>query len=367
MAEYRLSCVVNDWRAQGVPANDSDLVAIENRLQQYEPILLANPQRFVTFPIHFHEIWKEYKRHASTFWVPEEVDLSKDLSDWNGKLNESERYFIGHILAFFASFDGIVNENLTGRFMTEVQIPEARSFYGFQVMIENVHSEVYSLLIDTYISDPTEKDKFFHAVDNFPSIGKMAQWALKWTGSDRPFNQRILAYTCIEGIMFSGPFCSIYWLKKRGLMPGLTQSNEFISRDEGLHMDFGVLVSNSLKYPASPTTIREIITETVDLCREFICESLPCALIGMNSGEMSQYIEYIADRLMTKLTGEKIYNAVNPFKWMELISISGKTNFFEKKVTEYSKYGTNFDVVSGTQPSSEKKTEGDNDFTFNDF
>ena len=351
--EQYLHTIVNTWRQYGVPANNEYMIDIENKLQTFEPILTPNPQRFVLFPIQNHEIWQMYKKHESTFWVAEEIDLSKDLDHWYHRMNDNERHFIGHVLAFFASFDGIVNENLTSRFICEIQIPEARAFYGFQIMIENIHSEVYSLLIDTYISDPQEKHKFFHAIDNFPSVKKMADWAMKWTSSNVPFNQRILAYTCIEGIMFSGPFCAIYWLKKRELMPGLTYSNELIARDEGLHMDFGVLIHKCLKYPASIETTKEIVLEAVNLCREFICESLPCALIGMNSDEMSQYIEYVADRLLVKLIGEKMFNAKNPFVgWMELISIPAKTNFFERKVAEYVKSGTNYDIITGTTQSN---------------
>ena len=322
---------------------------IEKELEKYEPLLIENNNRFVILPINYHDIWKMYKKHQSTYWVAEEIDLLKDIDHWNKELSPNDRHFITYVLAFFASFDGIVNENLTERFMSEVQIPEARSFYGFQIMIENVHSEVYSLLIDTFISDPLEKDKIFKAIENFPSIKKMAQWAIKWTKSDLPFNRRILAYTCIEGIMFSGPFSSIYWIKKRGIMPGLTFSNELISKDEGLHMEFGILMHNSLKYPANTNIIHEIVTECVDLCREFINESLPCKLIGMNSNDMTQYIEYVADRLLIKLGAPKIWNSTNPFVgWMEMISLETKTNFFERKVAEYSKSKSNMDIITGT-------------------
>lgn len=328
---------------------------IEKKLEQFEPLLIENKDRFVLLPINYHDIWQMYKKHQSTYWVAEEIDLLKDIDHWNKDLSPNDRHFITYVLAFFASFDGIVNENLTERFMSEVQIPEARTFYGFQVMIENVHSEVYSLLIDTFISDPIEKAKVFKAIENFPSIKKMAEWALKWAKSDLPFNRRILAYTCIEGIMFSGPFSSIYWIKKRGIMPGLTFSNELISKDEGLHMEFGILMHNSLKYPATTEVIHEIVTESVNLCREFISESLPCKLIGMNSTEMTQYIEYVADRLLTKLGAPKIWNSVNPFTgWMEMISLETKTNFFERKVAEYSKSKSNLDIITGNNNTDNK-------------
>ena len=336
--------------------NSEEHIYLEKQLEKYEEILKKSDKRFVILPIKYHEVWRQYKSHEAVDWVAEDIRLDKDFHDWNTKLNADERWFITYILAFFASFDGIVNENLTERFMSEVQIPEARAFYAFQIRIETVHSEVYSRLIEAYVSDPTEQEKVFNALEHFPSIRKMADWAMKWTQSDLPFNRRILAYTCIEGIMFSGPFSAIYWLKKRGLMAGLTHSNELISRDEGLHMAFGVLIHNLLKYPADNDTIIEIVSETVALCHEFISESLPCSLIGMNQKDMNTYIEFVADRLLTQLSVPKIYNVSNPFVgWMELISMENKTNFFEKPVAEYNKATTNYGIINKTSTGGDVK------------
>lgn len=304
-----------------------------------EPILQDNPGRFVLFPIKHDDIWQWYKKQEACFWTAEEIDLQADLSDWNNKLNEDEQYFIKHILAFFAASDGIVNENLAENFVNEVQYTEAKFFYGFQIMMENIHSETYSLLIDTYIKDKQERDKLFNAIENFPAIKKKADWALKWIESDS-FAERLIAFAAVEGIFFSGSFCSIFWLKKRGLMPGLTFSNELISRDEGMHCDFAVhLHNNHLVNQVPKERIKQIITEALDIEREFVTESLPVALIGMNSKSMTQYLEFVTDRLLTSLNCEKIYDAQNPFDFMELISLEGKTNFFEKRVGEYQKSG----------------------------
>ena len=287
------------------------------------------------FPIQDQEIWQMYKKQIDCFWRAEEIDLSKDLGDWDS-LQKDEKYFISMILAFFAASDGIVLENLATRFMGEVQLSEARAFYGFQIAMENVHSETYSLLIDTYIKDREEKTNLFQAMDNFPCIKKKADWAIKWIHDKRSsFATRLVAFACIEGIFFSGAFCSIYWLKKRGLMPGLTFSNELISRDEALHTEFAVLLYSKLNKQVSKSKVIEIIKDAVEIEKEFICEALPCRLIGMNSELMCQYIEFVADRLIVQLGHDKIYNSKNPFDFMEMISIEGKTNFFEKRVAEY--------------------------------
>lgn len=301
-----------------------------------EPILTENPNRYVMFPIEDHDIWKQYKKQMDCFWRAEEVDLSKDYKDWE-KLSNNEKHFIKMVLAFFAASDGIVLENLGMRFMSEVQISEARAFYGFQIMMENIHSEMYSLLIDSYIKDREEKTKLFKAVENFECINKKANWAIKWIHDKRSaFATRLVAFACVEGIFFSGSFCAIYWLKKRGLMPGLTFSNELISRDEGMHTDFAVLLYTKLQKKISKVRIYEIIKEAVEIEKEFICEALPCRLIGMNQDNMKQYIEFVADRLVVQLGYDKIYNSANPFDFMEMISIEGKTNFFEKRVGDYS-------------------------------
>ena len=301
-----------------------------------DPLLTENPHRYVMFPIQDDEIWKSYKKQMDCFWRAEEIDFSKDLTDWV-KLNEKEKMFVKMILAFFAASDGIVLENIAMRFMSEVQLPEARAAYGFQIMMENIHSEVYSLLIDTYIKDAREKDRLFHALDNYPCIKKKADWALKWINDKRSsFATRLVAFACVEGIFFSGAFCSIYWLKKRGLMPGLTFSNELIARDEGMHTEFAVLLFTKMQRKMKKSRIYEIIKEAVVIEKEFICEALPCRLIGMNAKLMSQYIEFVADRLVVQLGYDKIYNTSNPFDFMEMISMEGKTNFFEKRVGDYS-------------------------------
>ena len=300
-----------------------------------ELLLAPDDNRFVMFPIKCDDIWKMYKKQMDCFWRAEEIDLSKDLNNWD-TLNADEKYFISLILAFFAASDGIVLENLASRFMNDVQLAEARAFYGFQIMMENVHSETYSLLIETYIKDKEEKSKLFNAISNYPCIKKKSDWAQKWIHDNRSsFATRLVAFACVEGIFFSGAFCSIYWLKKRGLMPGLTFSNELISRDEALHCEFAVLLYSKLQKKIDKGRIHEIIKEAVEIETEFICHALPCKLIGMNSDLMIQYIKFVADRLVVQLGYKKIYNVTNPFPWMELISLESKTNFFEKRVSEY--------------------------------
>jgi len=307
-----------------------------------EPLLDPNPDRFCAFPIKYHDIWEMYKKAEASFWTAEEIDLSEDQKHWNS-LNENEKHFISHVLAFFAASDGIVLENLAVRFMKDIQIPEARAFYGFQIMIESIHSEVYSLLIDTYIKDPVQKTQLFHAIETVPIIKKKADWALKWiheeSHSTSSFAERLIAFACIEGIFFSGSFCAIFWIKKRGMMPGLTFSNELISRDEGLHCDFACLLYKHLNNKLDYSVILEIVKSAVELEKEFICEALPIDLIGMNKTLMSSYIEFVADHLLSSLGVDRYYNTVNPFDWMELISLQGKTNFFEKRVAEYQKAG----------------------------
>ena len=301
-----------------------------------EALLEENENRYVMFPIQDQDIWSSYKKMMDCFWRPEEIDFSKDMAHWT-KLTDNEQYFIKMILAFFAASDGIVIENLGARFMSEVQLPEARAAYGFQLMMENIHSETYSLLIDSYIKDPVEKDKLFKALHNFPCIKKKADWAIKWINDNRSsFATRLIAFACVEGIFFSGAFCSIYWLKKRGLMPGLTFSNELIARDEGMHTDLAVLLFSRLKKGKNKKRVEEIFREAVAIEKEFIVTALPCKLIGMNATLMSQYIEFVADRLLVQLGFDKIWNAANPFDFMEMISLEGKTNFFEKRVGDYS-------------------------------
>ena len=300
-----------------------------------DPLLTPDDNRFVMFPIKDQDIWQMYKKQVDCFWRAEEIDLSKDQQHWDS-LTGDEQHFISVILAFFAGSDGIVLENLASRFMGEVQIAEARAFYGFQIAMENIHSETYSLLIDSYIKDDVQKEKLFNAIAIFPCIKKKAEWAQKWIKDNRSsFATRLVAFACIEGIFFSGAFCSIYWLKKRGLMPGLTFSNELISRDEALHTEFAVLLYSKLLKKVNKSRIYEIIKEAVEIETEFICDALPCRLIGMNSQLMTQYIQFVADRLSLQLGYDKIYNVQNPFDFMELISLEGKSNFFEKRVSEY--------------------------------
>jgi ribonucleoside-diphosphate reductase beta chain len=306
-------------------------------MQQEEVLLKENKDRFVILPINYPAIWEMYKRHEASFWTAEEIDLSADQKDWEN-LNDGERHFISHILAFFAASDGIVNENLAVNFMSEVQVPEARCFYGFQIMMENIHSETYALLIDTYIKDPKERTHLLHAIDTVPCVQKKAQWALRWIEKGS-FGQRLVAFAAVEGIFFSGSFCSIFWLKKRGLMPGLTFSNELISRDEGLHCEFACLLYGMLQNKLSKEEVYEIISEAVEIEKEFISEALPVNLIGMNARLMMQYIEFVADRWLVELGYDKKYHATNPFDFMEMISLQGKTNFFEKRVGDYQKSG----------------------------
>lgn len=305
------------------------------RMNNNEPLLKSDDKRYVMFPIKDNDIWSMYKKAEDSFWRVEEVDLSKDLSDWN-TLDDSEKYFISMILAFFAASDGIVLENLGLRFMAEVQIAEAKAFYGFQIAMENIHSIMYSQLIETYIKDPINKDKLFNALENFECIKKKANWAIKWINDDKSeFVTRLVGFACVEGIFFSGAFCAIYWLKKRGLLPGLTFSNELISRDEALHTEFAILLYHKLENKLENHKLEQIIKEAVEIEKEFICDALPCKLIGMNNKLMSQYIEFVADRLAVQFGINKIYNSSNPFDFMEMISIEGKTNFFEKRVGEY--------------------------------
>lgn len=309
------------------------------RLDKEEPLLKENPNRFVIFPLKYHDIWAYYKKAVASFWTVEEVDLGKDMKDWEA-MTDDERFFISRVLAFFAASDGIVNENLVERFSKEVQVSEARFFYGFQIAIENIHSEMYSKLIETYIRDPVERNRLFNAIFEFPCIKKKADWALRWIADDEAsFAERVIAFAAVEGIFFSGSFAAIFWLKKRGLMPGLTQSNELISRDEGLHRDFACLMYKHIENKLSTEQIYSIIRDAVKIEQEYLTESLPCDMIGMNCRLMAQYIEFVADHLLVELGCDKLYNAKNPFDFMENISIDGKTNFFEKKVSEYQRPG----------------------------
>ena len=312
-----------------------------------EPLCVPNKNRFVLFPIKYHDIWRKYKEAESSIWTTEEIDLSADQKDWE-TLDKGEQHFIKHVLAFFAASDGIVLENLAERFMSDITIPEARCFYGFQIAMENIHSETYSLLIDTYIKDAEEKDKLFNAIETVPAVAKKANWAIRWIGSQATFAERLIAFAAVEGIFFSGSFCAIFWLKKRGLMPGLTFSNELISRDEGLHCDFACLLYEShIRNRLSQERVKFIIEEAVSIEKEFITEALPVKLIGMNNELMASYIEFCADRLVAALGHEKLYGTKNPFDFMEMISLTGKTNFFEKRVGEYSKAG----VMAGNAES----------------
>ena len=312
---------------------------LDTKITVEEPILKENPNRFVLFPIQHNDIWEMYKKQEASIWTAEELDLSPDLVDWESKLNDDERFFIKHVLAFFAASDGIVNENLAENFLSEVQYTEAKFFYGFQVMMENIHSETYSLLIDTYIKDTKEKNYLFNAIETFEPVKKKADWAMRWIDNGS-YAERLISFAAVEGIFFSGSFCSIFWLKKRGLMPGLTFSNELISRDEGLHCDFAcMLYNNHLVNKLPKEQVQKIIADAVEIEKEFVTESLPVRLIGMNSDLMSQYIEFVADRLLTELGNDKIYNTSNPFDFMDMINMQGKTNFFEKRVGEYQKAG----------------------------
>ncbi|KAH9938560.1 beta subunit of ribonucleotide reductase [Fomitopsis serialis] len=331
--------------------------------EHMEPLLIESKRRFVLFPIQYHEIWQMYKKAEASFWTVEEIDLSKDLHDWNNRMNDNERHFISHVLAFFAASDGIVNENLVERFSNEVQAAEARCFYGFQIMMENIHSETYSLLIDTYINDPKQREHLFDAIETIPCIKRKADWALRWISDQRSsFAERLVAFAAVEGIFFSGSFASIFWLKKRGLMPGLTFSNELISRDEGMHTDFACLLFCHLKRRPHPDVVRRIIAEAVAIEQEFLTDALPCGLIGMNSTLMCQYIEFVADRLLVALSMEKMYDATNPFDFMDMISLQGKTNFFEKRVSDYAKAGVAASAASGKSEVSVKSFSLEEDF-----
>jgi ribonucleoside-diphosphate reductase subunit M2 len=328
-------------------------VSMELReLEQEEPLLRPNPRRWVMFPLQNQEIWEMYKKHEASFWTAEEVDLSQDNKDWD-RLTDPERHFVKHVLAFFAASDGIVLENLASRFSTEVQLPEARAFYGFQMAMENIHSETYSLLIEQYLRDPREKDLVFDAIHTMPAVKAKAEWAVKWMNHENSFAERIVAFAAVEGVLFSGSFCAIYWLKKRGLMPGLTFSNELISRDEGLHAEFACLLYSLLEHKLPEDVAHGIIREAVDVERHFICEALSCDLIGMNNELMTKYIEFVADRLLSALGHSKLFGSTNPFDWMELISLQGKTNFFEKRVGEYQKAG----VMSSATPGGSGQEE----------
>ncbi|CAK8988071.1 unnamed protein product [Durusdinium trenchii] len=307
-------------------------------LEKNDPLLKENPRRWVMFPLQYPEVWEMYKKHEASFWTAEEIDLAQDNKDWL-KLAESEQHFVKHVLAFFAASDGIVLENLAQQFSSEVQIPEARAFYGFQIAMENIHSETYSLLIEQYIKDPKEKDDLFDAIHTMPAIRDKASWAIQWMNRESSFAERLVAFAAVEGILFSGSFCAIFWLKKRGMMPGLTFSNELISRDEGLHADFACLLYGMLQHKLPEEVVHDIIRGAVDVERKFICGALSCDLVGMNKDLMTQYIEFVADRLLTALGHSKIFGSANPFDWMELISLQGKTNFFEKRVGEYQKAG----------------------------
>jgi len=311
----------------------------ESMSQQIEPLLKENPNRFVLFPIEHNDIWSFYKKSEASFWTAEEIDLHQDISDWENRLNDDEKHFVKHVLAFFAASDGIVNENLAENMVNEVQYTEAKFFYGFQIMMENIHSETYSLLIDTYIKNNKEKDYLLNAIEHLDCVKKKAEWALEWI-DNATFAERLIAFAAVEGIFFSGSFCSIFWLKKRGLMPGLSFSNELISRDEGMHCDFACLLyNNHIQNKLPKETIQKIICDAVEIEKEFVSDAIPVRLIGMNADSMCQYIEFVADRLLVALGNEKVYKAENPFPWMDLISLQGKTNFFEKRVGDYQKAG----------------------------
>jgi len=325
--------------AEVTPKNsDVDLnEVLPENTEVVEPILSENKDRFVLFPIAHNDIWKFYKQAEASFWTAEEIDLEPDLVDWANKLNDDERHFIKHVLAFFAASDGIVNENLAENFLAEVQYTEAKFFYGFQIMMENIHSETYSLLIDTYIKDGKEKDKLFNAIETLDCVKEKAEWALNWIDNGS-YAERLIAFAAVEGIFFSGSFCSIFWLKKRGLMPGLSFSNQLISRDEGLHCDFACLLYNDhLQHKLPKEQVEKIITDAVEIEKEFVTDALPVRLIGMNAELMQQYIEFVADRLLVELGNEKVYNSTNPFDFMDMINLSGKSNFFEVKVADYQK------------------------------
>lgn len=344
--------------------SDDDLESLRKRFvgdvelpECEEPLLKESKRRFVLFPIQYHEMWQMYKKAEASFWTAEEMDLLKDMHDWNDRLNDNERHFISHVLAFFAASDGIVNENLVERFSTEVQVAEARCFYGFQIMMENIHSETYSLLIDTYIKDPAERECLFDAIETIPCVKRKADWALRWISDKRStFAERLVAFAAVEGIFFSGSFAAIFWLKKRGLMPGLTFSNELISRDEGIHTDFACLLFSHLRRRPHPNTVERIITEAVKIEQEFLTDALPVRLIGMNAELMCQYIEFVSDRLLVSFGNEKVYMATNPFDFMDMISLQGKANFFERRVSDYSKANFTRSARSLDTPSAKTFT-----------
>lgn len=315
---------------------NGELAKEEEEQEGEEPILMEQSQRFCMFPVRYNQLWEMYKKAEASFWTAEEVDLSNDVQQWD-TLKDSEKHFITHILAFFAASDGIVLENLAARFLNDVKVAEARAFYGFQIAMENIHSEMYSLLLETYIRDSEEKNRLFNAIETIPCVAKKANWALNWIQSSNSFAERLVAFACIEGIFFSGSFCAIFWLKKRGLMPGLTFSNELISRDEGLHCDFACLLYSLLRKKLQSETLEQIVHEAVEIETEFVCDALPCDLIGMNAALMGQYIKFVADRLLVALGEQKKYKVENPFDWMEFISLKGKTNFFERRVGDYQK------------------------------
>ena len=344
-----------------ITESDEAKTQLKTEIHDDEPLLRPNPRRFVLFPIQFPRVYEMYKKHEACFWTSAEIDLAEDQKDWN-TLSSDEQHFIKTVLAFFAASDGIVLENLASRFLNEVQLPEARCFYGFQIAMENIHSETYSLLIDTYIKDPEERDKLFYALETIPCVGKKAQWAMRWMASQNSFAERIVAFAAVEGLFFSGSFCAIFWLKKRGKMPGLAFSNELISRDEGLHCDFACLLYSMLHNKLSQETVQGIIKDAVEIEKEFVCEALPVSLIGMNADMMAQYIEFTADRLLLCLGCEKVFESENPFEWMELISLQGKTNFFEKRVGEYQKAGV-FAAMKKHGDSS-SSSEATSHFTF---
>lgn len=355
--QQRASVAVKEFLAPEM--SSSTLQSQEEKIQEHEEpsdvgewLLQDNPNRFVLFPIQHDDMWKLYKQHKASFWTVDEVDLSQDGTDW-AKLSEDEKYFIKHVLAFFAASDGIVVENLGTRFIADVKIPEARCFYGFQMMMENIHSEMYSLLIDTYVKDVEEKAELFGAINTMSAIKKKADWALKWINESDNFATRLVAFAAVEGIFFSGSFCAIFWLKKRGLMPGLTFSNEYISRDEGLHCNFAYLLYSKIVNRLSEKAIHELIGDAVAVEIEFITESLPVALIGMNNDLMTEYIKFVADRLLYSLGYNKLYDARNPFEWMEMISLQGKTNFFEKRVGDYQKAGVMASLGRGSSGGSD--------------
>jgi len=351
---------LKDKLLTGNANDDEELVVTEKypaSLDKSEPLCIESKNRFVLFPIANQEIWSMYKKHVASFWTAEEIDLTQDHRDWM-KLNSKEQHFIKYVLAFFAASDGIVLENLTSNFINDVKLPEARCFYAFQAAMENIHSETYSLLIDTYIKSEKEKNELFNAMDNIPCIKEKASWALKWMSTDSAFCQRLVAFACVEGIFFSGSFCALFWLKKRGLMPGLTFSNELISRDEGLHTDFACLLYKLCKDKLDEETVQKLVKSAVECEQSFICDSLPVDIIGMNSKLMAQYIEFVADRLCHALGHNKIYNTKNPFDWMEMISLQGKTNFFERRVGEYAKAG----IMSGLEKDNNDMFTLDADF-----